>query len=268
MPNLHDPLMIVTDLDGSLLDHHTYSWQPAERWLALLRQQHIPLVICTSKTAAEVIPLQQQLGFPGAPFIAENGALVQIDNAQGEMVRHHAGKNYSEICHSLRRLQQQHRFRFTSFADFTEKALGEITGLPLTNVAQARMREASEALVWRDSAEQFVLFRQALEQEALMLVQGGRFWHVMPQGSGKGEALRWLLQNMAPAGGKRFITVGLGDGPNDAPMLDSVDYAVVIKGYSKNPVELTRSDERHVYQTAEYGPAGWCEGLDYFISQE
>lgn len=266
MPHLQDPLMIVTDLDGSLLDHHTYSWQPAEHWLAQLKAQHIPLVICTSKTAAEVIPLQQQLGFPGAPFIAENGALVQIDNAQGEMVRHHAGKNYAEICHCLRRLQQQ--FRFTGFADFSEKELINITGLPAASVALARMREASEALVWRDSDEQFARFQQALEQESLMLVQGGRFWHVMPKGSGKGEALRWLLQNMTSTGGKRFITVGLGDGPNDAPMLDSVDYAVVIKGYSKSPVELTRQDERHVYQTQQYGPAGWSEGLDYFIAQE
>ncbi|MEQ4529945.1 MAG: mannosyl-3-phosphoglycerate phosphatase-related protein [Mixta sp.] len=268
MPHLHDPLMIVTDLDGSLLDHHTYSWQPAERWLTQLRDQHIPLVICTSKTAAEVIPLQQQLGFPGAPFIAENGALVQIDNAQGEMVRHHAGKNYAEICHTLQQLKQQYQFRFTGFADFTEKELVNITGLPPADAALARMREASEALVWRDTEEQFALFRQQLEQQSLMLVQGGRFWHVMPKGSGKGEALRWLLQNMTTNGGKRFITVGLGDGPNDAPMLDSVDYAVVIKGYSKYPVELTRRDERHVYQTMEYGPAGWSEGLDYFIAQE
>jgi len=268
MPHLHDPLMIVTDLDGSLLDHHTYSWQPAERWLTQLRDQHIPLVICTSKTAAEVIPLQQQLGFPGTPFIAENGALVQIDNAQGEMVRHHAGKNYAEICHTLQQLKQQYQFRFTGFADFTEKELVNITGLPPAEAALARMREASEALVWRDTDEQFALFRQQLEQASLMLVQGGRFWHVMPKGSGKGEALRWLLQNMTTNGGKRFITVGLGDGPNDAPMLDSVDYAVVIKGYSKDPVELTRRDERHVYQTMEYGPAGWSEGLDYFIAQE
>lgn len=268
MPNLQDPLMIVTDLDGSLLDHHTYSWQPAEPWLARLRDAQIPLVICTSKTSAEIIPLQQRLGFPGAPFIAENGALVQIDNAQGEMVRHHAGKDYSEICHCLRRLQQQHHFRFTGFSDFTEKELAAITGLPPAEAALARMREASETLVWRDSDEQLALFRQALEQASLMLVQGGRFWHVMPKGSGKGEALRWLLQNMTTSGGKRFITVGLGDGPNDAPMLDSVDYAVVIKGFSISPVELTRQDERHVYQTTEYGPAGWCEGLDYFISQE
>ena len=33
MPYLDDPLIIFTDLDGSLLDHHDYSWKPAQPWL-------------------------------------------------------------------------------------------------------------------------------------------------------------------------------------------------------------------------------------------
>ncbi|MSE15042.1 mannosyl-3-phosphoglycerate phosphatase-related protein, partial [Pantoea agglomerans] len=33
MPDLHQPLMIITDLDGSLLDHHTYRWDAATEWL-------------------------------------------------------------------------------------------------------------------------------------------------------------------------------------------------------------------------------------------
>lgn len=77
MPTLQDPLIIVTDLDGSLLDHHTYSWQPAETWLKRLRAHQIPLVICSSKTAAEIVPLQQKLGISDEPFIAENGAVIQ-----------------------------------------------------------------------------------------------------------------------------------------------------------------------------------------------
>ena len=73
---LDSSLLIVTDLDGSLLDHHDYNWQAASEWLARLKQQQIPLVICSSKTAAEIIPLQKRLGIAGAPFIAENGARV------------------------------------------------------------------------------------------------------------------------------------------------------------------------------------------------
>jgi len=138
-----------------------------------------------------------------------------------------------------------------------------MTGLTESDSALARQREASEVIVWRDDEEKLEAFRAALAQHQLQLTQGGRFWHVMPAGSGKGEALRWLLgqYDSAPA------TIGLGDGPNDAPMLDAVDYAVVIKGYSKTPVTLTRQDRQRIYHTAHYGPEGWKEGLDYFLTQ-
>lgn len=267
MPGLHDALMIVTDLDGSLLDHHTYSWQPAQPWLDRLKQHQIPLVICSSKTASEIIPLQQQLGFSGAPFIAENGALVQLDSANGDAVRHHADKDYSEICHCLRRLRHQYQFRFSGFADFTNKEVAEITGLSVSDAALARRREASESLVWRDSEEQFTAFREALDAEGFSLTQGSRFWYVMAKGSSKGAALAWLLQAHPPHQ-QHVITVGLGDGPNDAPMLDSVDYAVVIKGHSKMPIVLSRSDRQNIYESRHSGPVGWSEGLDYFIAQE
>lgn len=267
MPTLQDPLMIVTDLDGSLLDHNTYDWQPAAAWLARLRQHHIPLVICSSKTAAEIIPLQSALGISGTPFIAENGAVVR-DNAarsRSPFLPDNA-LSYTDLCQQLAELRQLYGFKFIGFADVSEKEVAEWTGLTLHDASLARMREASESLIWRDSREQFVLFHQRLEAQGLTLVQGGRFWHVMRQGSGKGAALRWLLHPSFTSGPPP-LTLGLGDGPNDAPMLDAVDYAVVIRGYSKNPVILHRQDKQNIYHTGHYGPEGWSEGLTHFITQ-
>jgi mannosyl-3-phosphoglycerate phosphatase len=261
MLSLQDSLLVITDLDGSLLDHHTYSWQAAEAWLARLEEHEVPLVICSSKTAAEIVPLQKQLGIEGTPFIAENGARIHLTDPAGEPVVNGDARDYSDIVESLRRLE--HQFRFTGFADFSDKEISDITGLTLRDAQLARIREASEALVWRDSEEQFDRFREALAADGLSLTQGGRFWHVMATGSGKGAAVSWLLDQLP----QRPVTLGLGDGPNDAPMLDVVDYAVVIKGYSKNPVVLQRTDEQRVYHTAHHGPQGWSEGLDYFITQ-
>ncbi|ROR11403.1 mannosyl-3-phosphoglycerate phosphatase-related protein [Erwinia sp. JUb26] len=269
MPVLQDPLMIVTDLDGSLLDHHTYSWQPARQWLMRLKEHHIPLVICSSKTAAEIVPLQQELGFGGSPFISENGAVVRYGDAQAEQTAQFSSQDSAAICHTLLRLRQHDGFKFTGFADVSEKEIAEWTGLTPALAARAKMREASESLIWRDSREQFDLFRERLDEAGLTLVQGGRFWHVMSKGSGKGAALRWLLEHYpSPTAqpGQRPLTIGLGDGPNDAPMLDSVDYAVVIHGYSKNPVLLERADKQHIYRSAARGPEGWVEGLDHFIT--
>ncbi|MGK3144327.1 mannosyl-3-phosphoglycerate phosphatase-related protein [Pantoea sp. C2G6] len=261
MPDLHQPLMIITDLDGSLLDHHSYRWDAASEWLTTLKQHDVPLVICSSKTAAEIVPLQKRLGIPGAPFIAENGALVQTaDGQQIALPDNHL--TYDAICERLAALKTH--YRFTGFHDFSDPEVASMTGLSEAEAALARQRDASEVIVWRDSDEAFERFREALTAAGLALAQGGRFWHVMPAGSGKGEAVRWLLARQP---GEPRITLGLGDGPNDAPMLDAVDYAVVIRGYSKTPVTLSRSDQQQVYHTAHYGPEGWREGLDYFLTQ-
>ncbi|WP_312242598.1 mannosyl-3-phosphoglycerate phosphatase-related protein [Pantoea sp.] len=264
MPALHQPLLIVTDLDGSLLDHHTYQWDAAADWLARLQQHQIPLVICSSKTVAEILPLQQKLGITGSPFIAENGAVVWLNDGHIERIPA-AGKDYDSLCAVLIALQR--RFRFNGFSDYSDREVAEITGLTPAEAALARQREASEAILWRDDDEKLEQFRTELERLDLTLTQGGRFWHVMPKGSGKGAALAWLLNEMQKQEGQRRQTLGLGDGPNDAPMLDSVDYAVVIKGYSKFPVTLTRQDQQNIYHTAHYGPQGWSEGLDYFLAQ-
>lgn len=261
MPDLHQPLMIITDLDGSLLDHHTYRWDAATEWLTTLRQYAVPLVICSSKTAAEIIPLQKRLGISGSPFIAENGAVVQTHDQQRIRLPDNT-LTYDAICQRLAALKTA--YRFTGFHDFSDPEVAAMTGLSEADAELSRQRDASEVIVWRDSDEAFDQFHDVLRAEGLALTQGGRFWHVMPAGSGKGEALRWLL---AHSPGEARVTIGLGDGPNDAPMLDAVDYAVVIKGYSKTPVTLSRSDQQQIYHTAHHGPEGWREGLDYFLTQ-
>ena len=55
-------LAVFTDLDGSLLDHHTYSFADARPALGRIREQRIPLVFVTSKTRPEVERLQATLG--------------------------------------------------------------------------------------------------------------------------------------------------------------------------------------------------------------
>ncbi|KAB8310721.1 mannosyl-3-phosphoglycerate phosphatase-related protein [Erwinia endophytica] len=265
MPTLQDPLMIVTDLDGSLLDHHTYSWQPAQPWLDRLNAAGIPLIICSSKTAAEIQPIQQSLGITNAPFIAENGAIIMGKNVNETRDALLPAKDYSALCQILQHVRQRYGFEFTGFADVTEKEVADWTGLTPREAVLAKMRKGSESIIWRDSPENFVAFQQALSLEKLALRQGGRFWHVMNQRDGKGTALARLLAHYTHPQGKRWITLGLGDGPNDAPMLDQVNYAVVIKGYSKNRIQLSRDDNENIYYSTGYGPQGWSEGLAHFV---
>lgn len=43
MLSIHDPLLIFTDLDGTLLNSHTFEWQPAAPWLTRLHESGVPV---------------------------------------------------------------------------------------------------------------------------------------------------------------------------------------------------------------------------------
>ncbi|HEY4579910.1 MAG TPA: HAD-IIB family hydrolase, partial [Candidatus Acidoferrales bacterium] len=65
-------MIVFTDLDGTLLDYHTFSWTAANEALAEIERRRVPLVFCTSKTRAEIEALRRKIG-NAHPFISENG---------------------------------------------------------------------------------------------------------------------------------------------------------------------------------------------------
>lgn len=271
MPHLQGPLLIASDLDGTLLDHHTYSWEAAGGWLSVLKQRGVPVVLCSSKTSAEIIEWQKELGLSGAPFIAENGAVIQL--AEGwhdseDFPRILAGASHQILLRVLNDLRVRSAFKFTCFADVDDGTVSDWTGLSRRQASLTRLREASEGFIWRDSEENFKAFTARLAELGLQLAQGGRFWHVMDKRCDLGQSLRWLLHQYRLRESVVYTTIGLGDGPNDASLLDSVDYAVVVKGYSRRPIVLRNDSPTRVYHSVNYGPAGWKEGLDHFLADD
>ena len=69
--------IVFTDLDGTLVDHDTYSYEAAKPALAALREQSVPLIFCTSKTRAELEEYVNELDI-AHPFISENGGAIFI----------------------------------------------------------------------------------------------------------------------------------------------------------------------------------------------
>src|SRR5690606_30108664 len=68
-------IVVFSDLDGTLLDHKSYSFEPARPALALLSARGIPLILASSKTEAEMRPIAVAMGIDH-PMIVENGAGV------------------------------------------------------------------------------------------------------------------------------------------------------------------------------------------------
>ncbi len=45
MFSIQQPLLVFSDLDGTLLDSHSYDWQPAAPWLSRLHEANIPVIL-------------------------------------------------------------------------------------------------------------------------------------------------------------------------------------------------------------------------------
>jgi mannosyl-3-phosphoglycerate phosphatase len=269
MPYLDDNLVVFTDLDGSLLDHHSYDWQPAQEWLNTLSAAKVPVVLTTSKTAAEVAELQRKLELTEVPFIAENGALIGLPDRwqkhESSTSGHIIGAAYEDIRHVLVALRQRYDFEFRGFGDVNAQQVIDWTGLPLENAKLAMQREASEPIIWFGNSLDFARFEKYLHQEKLALTRGGRFWHVMGADAGTGPAVNWLSDCYAERAGKPVVSIALGDGPNDIGMLNASDYAVVIRGHHDHKMPV--KDGVNVFRTEQYGPEGWKEGLDHLIDR-
>ncbi|MBJ7220802.1 MULTISPECIES: mannosyl-3-phosphoglycerate phosphatase-related protein [unclassified Brenneria] len=268
MSELSSNLMIFSDLDGSLLDHDTYGWEPARPWLERLAQLAIPVIITTSKTAAEVEQLREALGLARFPYIAENGALIALPadwRSHPSYPRKIFDADYPFICAQLNQLREKHAFRFKGFADMDCAEVAALTGLSARDAELARRREASEPIQWLDDSDALMRFRQRLTDCGLSLTQGGRFYHVMGIGVSKGIAANWIKKQYPYKGEHHVTTIGLGDGPNDVSLLTAMDNAVVIKGKGNQLVDLPDNYAGRLYRTRSMGPAGWSEGLDHFL---
>lgn len=267
-------LLVFTDLDGSLLDHHDYSWQAAIPALDALMQDEHPLIINSSKTAAEIQDLNQQLKNIH-PFISENGAVANIPcnyfNKEGrhratqQYDAHHFASSYEQVTQTLDELRQKYGFCFRGFHDLTVDEVMAETGLEKRQAEAAKQRQASEPLRWLDSEKQLEQFRSLLKIKGLILTSGGRYLHVMSDVN-KGQGVAWLLQQYQRSQPRvDWITVGLGDSLNDVAMLEAVEYSVLIVNPAGKRPDV--SHLKNIYRPQQPGPAGWNEAILYLLAR-
>jgi mannosyl-3-phosphoglycerate phosphatase family protein len=267
--------LVFTDLDGSLLDHHSYSYRDALPQLRVLERLAIPVIPATSKTRAEISSLREELANEH-PFITENGAAVLIPvgyfagpppdthERDGFWVREFSGsrQHWIELLESMK---SRFAGEFNYFFKAGTAGIARMTGLPREQAALANQREYSEPVLWLGSPQRMLEFVATLQAQGASVQQGGRFLAVSGD-CDKGRALVWLrgaYQEAAP--GRPCHELAVGDSANDRAMLEAAETALLVRSPVHDFPALERSTG--VIYSRDYGPAGWAEGVARWLQQ-
>lgn len=267
--------LIFTDLDGTLLDHDTYSWKEAEPALALCRRAHVPVVLASSKTRAEMDVLRVALGL-SSPFISENGGGIFFP-MEGTSAPPPAavpykgtwkwslGPLYEHLVESLDAIRKELGWKIRGFSEMSPQEISRLTGLDTESSRLASMREFDEPFVVAEPKNaDMASLHDAAKRRGLHVTTGGRFHHLQGQND-KGAAAKKLIawvRDQEPS--SKLITVALGDSPNDFTMLEQVDHPVLVRSGRLYP-ELARKIPG-LKITKETGPRGWNEAVLEILS--
>ncbi|MEL6808689.1 MAG: HAD-IIB family hydrolase [Pseudomonadota bacterium] len=246
------PLLVFSDLDGTLIDHHTYDWTPAGPALNALKEVGAGVILASSKTAVEVDSLRNEMGLSGWPAIVENGAgLLGAHAAPDSMV-----DQYARLRAALDSLPDTLRTAFVGFGDMSTAELSAATGLSAKGADQAKQRAFSEPGTWYGTQDEKETFLGELEAQGVVAQQGGRFL-TLSFGGTKADRVRALKMEYAPR-----VTIALGDAPNDINMLEACDHGVVIANPARAPLPpLDGENSGRITRTTGAGPAAWNEAV-------
>ena len=235
---MEQKVIVFTDLDGTLLDYYTYSYEYSREGIKLLGEHDIPLIFCTSKSYAEVLYFRGKTGNT-SPFIVENGGAVYIPGdhfKQTEQFKQFArhdgyiavelGADYKSIRAVFEQMKKEFNNKITGFGDMSTEEVAQYLNLEPELAAMAKIRRHDEPFILKD-VTLLDRVRQFSEQHGLKVYPGTRFYHLMGN-TDKGVAVKALVSIYKKVYGN-ITTAGIGEGKNDEPMFKEVDLPCVVR---------------------------------------
>lgn len=266
-------LIVITDLDGTLLDEQSYRYDASLPALRNLQARQIPLVLCSSKTKNEMESLWRELGLSD-PFICENGGAIWFPTGyfpfpivdakpRADLETIALGTEIALLRRALRESARGLGLKVRSFGEMTVEEVTRLTGLSKKQAAFALQREHDEPFIVEGGGAEELF--AALRERGLTVTYGGRLFHVTG-GHDKGTAVRRvraLYQRIHAA----CVVVGLGNSGNDLALLRQVDRPILIRNadgsYDRNVLQAMPDIET----TLERGPAGWNTAIAKILTE-
>ncbi len=263
------PVLVFTDLDGTLLDSRTYSYAASLRGIEILRSRGAKLVLVSSKTLPEMELLHRELALD-SPMIFENGGGIAYPRrraGRGDPYRVELiGLCPEELAARLKSLEELIGRPTRSILRMSLRELSELTGLDGASARRARMRRASLPFTIPAGEsiepERMERIEKKARREGLLFTRGDRFFHLSSRRANKGEAVKKVAAFYRKRSGRASIaTLGIGDSENDIPMLRAVHHPYLVRREGGGFVETGF----HCTVTRAIGPAGFTEAMESFF---
>jgi mannosyl-3-phosphoglycerate phosphatase family protein len=230
-------IVVFSDVDAVLKDPHL---PPVAAAVSILRRvllEDVSLVLCSSRTRAELEFIQQELGV-SAPFICENGGAAFIPGGYfdfdvpiaRELPGYQAvefGRTQMEIVQTLHSTAERLRIQIVSFRDMSIEEVARECHLPLLQARLAKLREYGERFRILDPspAPRSRLFK-ALNAARLRCIGGDRYDYVgAPVDSRLGVR---VLDDLYRRESAAVMTIGVTDALRQENLVSLVDYPIMV----------------------------------------
>ncbi len=243
-------IWIVSDVDGTLMDH-LYDLTPAKETIARLQELGIPVILCTSKTKSEVDIIRDDLNLKD-PYIVENGGAIYGEYPDGQKWNIILGKSYTILEEILNNLSESIDFELRPLNTLSDEEATNLTGLKGESLNLMRDRHWSMPFLNPPDTFNDAL-KRLCEVYDVDIFRGNRMSHLLSKDSNKGIAIKKLLNKTKNLNVK---IIGLGDSPNDLPLLINSNYKIVISGIN-GPNQLLLNELKGIEFSISKKPHGY-----------
>jgi len=275
-------IAIFTDLDGTLIRHEDYSFAPVKSLLRKLQRRHVPVVLTSSKTRAEVEHYRTEMKLAD-PFIVENGGAIFVPQNyfQSSFLQKYQsrlrnrenytcielGRAYSELVKLFIEIRSEVQLPLIGFHQMDLDQIVQHTGLDRQQAQLAAQREYDEPFLIPGSPLPATLrtMKHLAAQRGCRIVKGGRFYHLTGK-SNKGRAVRILMQ-LYRLSHQIEVFIGLGDSENDLSLLERMDVPILM-ARADGTFDATILERMPSVKRALSGPAGWLQIVSTLLCQQ
>ncbi|MBN1301444.1 MAG: HAD-IIB family hydrolase [Melioribacteraceae bacterium] len=245
-------LIVYTDVDNTLRDLESNSFEKIIPTIRKLQDRSIPVILCSSKSLSELNFLRNEFSIK-CPLIVENGSAVIIPKEyfSCEYIFTHEEKGNNiiqlgiqrvEISKLLKQIQHDNRFGFKIISQMGKGDVMKLTGLREKEIYRMSDRSYSEIIHFPDSTEYLKLV-PVIKKQGLNIINEGSLSIVFSATADKGRAVK-KLSGIYKREFKRIKSIGVGTVENDILMLSKTDIPFLAKSSDGNWVEASRAMNR------------------------